>query len=128
VLRGCSVIFVTDETMRLLVACTPSFNQKGFKMKINIGSMDRILRIIVGLALIALAAAGIIGVWGWIGVVPLPDRYFQILSRVCRVWHEHLSDGQKNSVYSLKSDLSSLRDFRQSIRYPLHQFFSQTLR
>jgi len=71
------VIFVTDETMRLLVACTPSFNQKGFKMKINIGSMDRILRIIVGLALIALAAAGIIGVWGWIGVVPLLTGIFR---------------------------------------------------
>lgn len=46
-------------------------------MKINVGSMDRILRIIVGLALIALAAAGIIGVWGWIGVVPLLTGIFR---------------------------------------------------
>lgn len=46
-------------------------------MKINVGNMDRILRIIVGLALIALAAAGIIGVWGWIGVVPLLTGIFR---------------------------------------------------
>jgi Protein of unknown function (DUF2892) len=40
-------------------------------MKSNVGGIDRILRIIVGLALIALAATGTIGVWGWIGIVPL---------------------------------------------------------
>lgn len=39
--------------------------------KNNVGSIDRILRIIVGLALIGLTLAGTIGVWGWIGVVPL---------------------------------------------------------
>lgn len=46
-------------------------------MKINVGSMDRILRIIAGLALIALAATGIIGVWGWIGVVVLLTGVFR---------------------------------------------------
>ena len=40
-------------------------------MKSNVGGIDRILRIVVGLALIALAATGTIGVWGWIGIVPL---------------------------------------------------------
>lgn len=40
-------------------------------MKANVGGIDRVLRIVVGLVLMALAAAGIIGVWGWIGVVPL---------------------------------------------------------
>lgn len=40
-------------------------------MKANIGSLDRILRIVVGIALIALAITGTIGAWGWIGVVPL---------------------------------------------------------
>lgn len=40
-------------------------------MKINVGGIDRILRIIAGLALIALTLTGTIGVWGWIGVVPL---------------------------------------------------------
>jgi hypothetical protein len=40
-------------------------------MKANVGGIDRIARIVVGLALIALAATGTVGVWGWIGVVPL---------------------------------------------------------
>lgn len=40
-------------------------------MKSNVGGIDRILRIVIGLALIALTLTGIIGVWGWIGVVPL---------------------------------------------------------
>lgn len=40
-------------------------------MEINVGSVDRALRIIAGLALIGLAATGTIGAWGWIGVMPL---------------------------------------------------------
>lgn len=40
-------------------------------MKTNEGTIDRALRIIAGLALIALAATGTIGAWGYIGVVPL---------------------------------------------------------
>ncbi|WP_454766945.1 YgaP family membrane protein [Cupriavidus campinensis] len=40
-------------------------------MQANVGTVDRFLRIIVGLVLIGLAATGTIGVWGWIGVVPL---------------------------------------------------------
>ena len=39
-------------------------------MKANVGGIDKILRIVVGLALIAWAILG--GpVWAWIGVVPL---------------------------------------------------------
>ncbi|HEY1132068.1 MAG TPA: DUF2892 domain-containing protein [Roseateles sp.] len=40
-------------------------------MKANEGTMDRGLRVVAGLALIALAATGTVGAWGWIGVVPL---------------------------------------------------------
>ncbi len=40
-------------------------------MKTNEGTFDRALRVIVGLALIALAATGQVGAWGYIGVVPL---------------------------------------------------------
>jgi hypothetical protein len=40
-------------------------------MKTNVGGIDRGLRILVGLALIGLAATGTVGVWGWIGVIPL---------------------------------------------------------
>jgi hypothetical protein len=37
----------------------------------NVGGIDRGLRIAVGLLLIALAATGTIGMWGYIGVLPL---------------------------------------------------------
>lgn len=40
-------------------------------MKANVGGIDRILRIILGLVLIGLAATGTVGWWGWLGVVPL---------------------------------------------------------
>ncbi len=40
-------------------------------MKINEGTLDRSLRVIVGGALVALAATGTVGVWGWIGIVPI---------------------------------------------------------
>lgn len=40
-------------------------------MKANVGGIDKILRIAAGLILIVLAATNMIGVWGWIGVVPL---------------------------------------------------------
>lgn len=46
-------------------------------MKINVGGADRIMRIVLGLVLIALAATGTIGVWGWIGVVPLLTGIFR---------------------------------------------------
>jgi hypothetical protein len=38
-------------------------------MKTNVGGIDRVARIVLGLALIALTLTGTIGVWGWIGVV-----------------------------------------------------------
>ncbi|MEM6665095.1 MAG: DUF2892 domain-containing protein [Pseudomonadota bacterium] len=40
-------------------------------MKTNVGSLDRTLRIILGLALISLVFIGPQSVWGLIGVVPL---------------------------------------------------------
>ncbi|MDN3988331.1 YgaP family membrane protein [Zwartia vadi] len=46
-------------------------------MKCNVGTIDRTLRIAVGLVLIALAATGTVGVWGWIGVVPLLTGIFR---------------------------------------------------
>ncbi|UOD50314.1 YgaP family membrane protein [Orrella daihaiensis] len=47
-------------------------------MKVNVGGIDRVLRIVVGIALIALTLAGTIGAWGWIGVVPLATGLFRI--------------------------------------------------
>jgi Protein of unknown function (DUF2892) len=46
-------------------------------MTANVGTVDRALRIAAGLALIAAAAMGWIGVWGWIGVVPLATGVFR---------------------------------------------------
>ena len=40
-------------------------------MKSNVGGIDRILRIAAGLGLIGATLAGVIGPWGWVGVVPL---------------------------------------------------------
>ena len=40
-------------------------------MKTNEGTVDRALRVVVGLLLIALAATHSIGVWGYVGIVPL---------------------------------------------------------
>jgi len=40
-------------------------------MKTNVGALDRLLRIVLGLSLIGLSLAGVIGMWGWIGLVPL---------------------------------------------------------
>lgn len=46
-------------------------------MKKNVGGIDRVLRIVLGLVLIALTLTGTIGVWGWIGVVPLATGLFK---------------------------------------------------
>ncbi|WP_351011182.1 DUF2892 domain-containing protein [Shewanella sp. S1-58-MNA-CIBAN-0166] len=40
-------------------------------MKTNEGMLDRSLRVTAGLVLIGLAATETIGIWGYIGVVPL---------------------------------------------------------
>ncbi|QZA79227.1 DUF2892 domain-containing protein [Deefgea tanakiae] len=37
----------------------------------NVGGIDRIARVVVGVLLILATTFGLIGVWGWIGVVPL---------------------------------------------------------
>lgn len=45
-------------------------------MKANIGTIDRSLRILAGLVLIGLSLSGVIGLWGWIGFVPLATGIF----------------------------------------------------
>ncbi len=40
-------------------------------MKANVGGVDRIIRIGAGTALVALAATGTVGWWGWLGAIPL---------------------------------------------------------
>lgn len=46
-------------------------------MKANVGTMDRVLRIAAGIALIALAASGNIGLWGYVGVALLLTGLFR---------------------------------------------------
>ena len=40
-------------------------------MTLNVGGIDRITRIVLGLVLIGLSLTGTVGVWGWLGIVPL---------------------------------------------------------
>ncbi|WP_458792877.1 YgaP family membrane protein [Yoonia sp. MH D7] len=35
----------------------------------NIGSLDRIARLVIGALLIILTLTGTIGVWGWLGII-----------------------------------------------------------
>ncbi len=37
----------------------------------NVGGIDRIARIVVGALLLLATVLGLIGAWGWIGIVPL---------------------------------------------------------
>ena len=43
----------------------------------NVGGIDRVLRILVGLALISLVFIGPKVVWGWVGLVPLLTGIFK---------------------------------------------------
>ncbi len=36
---------------------------------VNIGAADRVLRLVVGAVLILLALTGMIGIWGWLGLI-----------------------------------------------------------
>jgi hypothetical protein len=46
-------------------------------MRINVGAVDRALRIGVGGVLIGLAATDVIGAWGYIGLLPLVTGAFR---------------------------------------------------
>lgn len=41
------------------------------KFQLNVGGIERVIRIVAGLVLVALAATGTVGWWGWLGLVPL---------------------------------------------------------
>ena len=45
-------------------------------MTTNVGSIDRIARVLIGVLLLTLTAMGTIGVWGWIGIVPIATAAF----------------------------------------------------
>jgi O-antigen ligase len=41
----------------------------------NIGTADRMIRFVLGAVLIVLTLTGTIGLWGWIGIVPLATAF-----------------------------------------------------
>jgi hypothetical protein len=43
----------------------------------NVGTIDRLIRIVAGIALITLAALGKVGAWGYLGIVPLATGVFR---------------------------------------------------
>ncbi len=45
-------------------------------MKANVGGIDRVLRIVAGIILIALAVTGTIGAWGYLGLIVLATGVF----------------------------------------------------
>jgi len=46
-------------------------------MTANVGTVDRAIRIALGLALIGATLMGWIGVWGWLGLIPLATGVFR---------------------------------------------------
>ena len=69
-------------------------------MKANVATLDRALRIGAGLSLIGLAVAGVIGPWGYVGIVPVLTG----LLRVC-------------PAYSLLGISSCLGEARSACRH-----------
>lgn len=51
-------------------------------MQANVGTMDRALRVVLGVALIIATLTGLIGPWGWLGLVPLATG----LVRFCPIY------------------------------------------
>ncbi len=51
-------------------------------MKNNIGTADRVVRVVAGVALIGATLLQAIGPWGWIGMVPLATG----LIRICPLY------------------------------------------
>jgi hypothetical protein len=61
----------------------------------NVGNTDRALRVLAGSLLILLALMNVIGLWGWIGIVPIATgmlrfcpAYAMLGLRSCPVEHQ----------------------------------------
>ncbi len=46
-------------------------------MQCNVGGIDRTLRIAIGALLVVLTIIGVIGNWGWIGLLPIATGVFR---------------------------------------------------
>lgn len=45
-------------------------------VKQNMGLWDKVLRLVFGALLIALVLSGVIGPWGWLGIIPVATAVF----------------------------------------------------
>jgi Inner membrane protein YgaP-like, transmembrane domain len=45
--------------------------RRGLLMNANVGGIDKILRLVTGAVLIGLTLTDVIGMWGWVGIIPL---------------------------------------------------------
>ena len=65
------MILVNDQARAMWSLGTVKTRKGVCKMVRNEGTVDRVLRVIAGLVLIAMAVQGMYTPWTWIGVVPL---------------------------------------------------------
>uniref|UniRef100_UPI003C2F5D74 YgaP family membrane protein n=1 Tax=Altererythrobacter segetis TaxID=1104773 RepID=UPI003C2F5D74 len=54
-----------------------------FTMRTNEGTIDRLLRIVVGVVLLALVFTGPHTPWGWLGVIPLATGLIGVCPLYC---------------------------------------------
>ena len=59
-------------------------------MQANVGSIDRAMRILIGLSFIAATVLGVIGGWGWLGVIPLVTGMFRYCPAYALFWTTYL--------------------------------------
>lgn len=45
--------------------------------KYNVGYIDRLFRILIGITLMSLADLSLIGLWGWLGLIPFLTGIFR---------------------------------------------------
>lgn len=45
-------------------------------MKANMCNIERVIRAVIGIVLIGGSITGLIGVWGWVGIIPLATAAF----------------------------------------------------
>lgn len=80
-------------------------HQEDIAMKKNVGSVDRILRIIVGLTMMTLAAGEMIGPWGWLGAIILLTGVFSFCGiytllgiHTCQLKTDMQTDGSNSGL------------------------------
>lgn len=44
----------------------------------NVGTVDRVIRVVVGVALVSATLMGAIGPWGWLGLVLIATGLFRV--------------------------------------------------